>query len=184
MRYRLFFAVNTPGILLARRGLFDEQGMRIRWMRDLSPFFRGFDAAELGRMAEWVVERELWPKRRAGVIAELAAHRAAGRRVLLVSGTYQPVLEVFARRIGAEAIGTPLEVREGRATGRLAGPVNNDAVKVASLRPVAGDGRLVAAYGDTAGRCADAGVERGGGGGGEECAAVRGGGGAGMAGDE
>ncbi|MFN8514926.1 MAG: HAD family hydrolase [Chloroflexia bacterium] len=118
MRYRAFFAMNTPGILLARRGLFDEQGMRIRWMRDLSRFFRGFDAAELGRMAEWVVERELWPKRREVVIAELAAHRAAGRRVLLVSGTYQPVLEVFARRIGAEAIGTPLEVREGRATGR------------------------------------------------------------------
>ncbi|MFN8514927.1 MAG: hypothetical protein U0841_20555 [Chloroflexia bacterium] len=27
--------------------------------------------------------------------------------------------------------------------------MNNDAVKVASLRPLLGDGRLVAAYGDT-----------------------------------
>ena len=69
--------------------------------------------------------------------------------MILVSGTYQPVLEVFARRIDAEAIGTPLELRDGRATGRLAGPVNNDGVKVASLRPLLGDATLVAAYGDT-----------------------------------
>ena len=148
-RYWAFFATRTPGALLARRGVIDEQGMRLRWMRDLAGFFRGFGADELGRMAEWVVERELWPQRREAVVAELAAHRAAGRRVLLVSGTYQPMLEAFARRIDAEAIGTPLELRDGRATGRLAGPVNNAEVKVASLRPLLGEGRLFAAYGDT-----------------------------------
>jgi phosphoserine phosphatase len=148
-RYRAFFAANTPGALLARRGVIDEQAMRLRWMRDLARFFRGFDTADLGRMAEWVVEHELWPKRREAVIAELATHRAAGQRVILVSGTYQPVLEIFARRIDAEAIGTPLELHDGHATGRLAGPVNNDGVKVTSLRPLLGDTPLVAAYGDT-----------------------------------
>ena len=148
-RYRAFFASHAPGMLLAKGRIFDEQEMRRRWMTDLVRLFRGFGAAELGRMAEWVVEHELWPQRREGVIAELMAHRAAGRRVLLVSGAYQPVLEVFARRIDAEAIGTPLEVRDGRATGRLAGPINNDGVKVASLRPLIGDGSLFAAYGDT-----------------------------------
>ena len=79
-RYRAFFAANTPGALLARRGVIDEQAMRLRWMRDLARFFRGFDTAELGHMAEWVVEHELWPKRREAVIAELATHRAAGQR--------------------------------------------------------------------------------------------------------
>lgn len=149
LRYRAFFARRVPGVLLTRRGARDEQAMRLRWMRDLARFFRGYGEAELARMAEWVVERELWPKRRETVVAELATHRAAGRRVILVSGTYQPVLEAFARRIDAEALGTPLEMRGGRATGRLAGPVNNDAVKVTSLRPLLGAGSLFAAYGDT-----------------------------------
>ena len=149
VRYWAFFAARTPGIVLARRGLGDEQALRLRWMRDLARFFRGDDAATLARLAEWVVERELWPQRREGVLAELATHRAAGRRVILVSGTYQPVLDAFARRIDAEAIVTPLELHQGRATGRLAGSVNNDAAKVASLRPLLGTATLFAAYGDT-----------------------------------
>lgn len=149
LRYWAFFASRTPGVLLARRGFGDEQALRLRWMRDLARFFRDDDAAALARLAEWVVERELWPQRRAAVLAELAAHRAAGRRVILVSGTYQPVLDAFARRIDAEAIGTSLELLSGRATGRLAGPINNDTVKVASLRPLLGAATLHAAYGDT-----------------------------------
>ena len=40
-------------------------------------------------------------------------YRAAGYRLVLASGTYQPVLDAFARRIGAVGLGTPLEVRDG-----------------------------------------------------------------------
>ncbi len=149
MRYRAFFAIHAPAVLLARRGLLDEQAMRLRWMRDLAAVLRGYTADDLARIGEWVVERELWPARHTAVIAELVAHRAAGRRVVLVSGAYQPVLDAFARRIDAEALGTPLELRHGRATGRLAGPINNDRVKVDTLRPLLGDGALFAAYGDT-----------------------------------
>jgi phosphoserine phosphatase len=148
-RYRAFFVAHAPAVLLARRGMLDEQAMRLRWMRDLAGLLRGFTVADLARSAEWVVERELWPARREAMIAELAAHRAAGRRVVLVSGTYQPVLEAFARRIDAEALGTPLELRNGRATGRLAGPITNNRVKIDALRPLLGDDALFAAYGDT-----------------------------------
>ena len=42
----------------------------------------------------------------------------------LVSGTFAPFLEVIARRLGVpHAIGTPLEVRDGRYTGRIVPPL-------------------------------------------------------------
>lgn len=59
------------------------------------------------------------------------------------------MLEAFARRIGAEAVGTPLEFSGGRATGRLAGAVNTGNTKAKRLSERLGAGELLAAYGDT-----------------------------------
>lgn len=73
--------------------------------------------------------------------------RAAGW--LLAAGGYQPVLEAFARKIGAEAVGTPLEFSGGEATGRLVGAVNTGKAKAERLRERVGAGELRAAYGDT-----------------------------------
>lgn len=96
-----------------------------------------------------MVENALWPARREDVLRELRAHQEAGRQVLLVSGTFQPVLEAFAAKLGAEALGTPLALADGKLTGRLAAPVNVGATKAARLRAALGGAHLVAAYGDT-----------------------------------
>jgi phosphoserine phosphatase len=95
-----------------------------------------------------VVEHHLWPKQKARVIAELEKYRLESTRFILVSGTYQPVLEAFAARLNAEAIGTPLEVVNGKLTGRLSGPINVGNQKVSSLRSH-GIMKLEAAFGDT-----------------------------------
>jgi phosphoserine phosphatase len=107
-------------------------------------------------MAEWVVEQEMWPLRRQAVIDELAALRRDGARLVLVSGTFQPILDAFARRLDAAAVATPLEVRDGLATGRLAGPLNVEQAKVdrvrAWLKVNGADGAGIdRMYGDTLG---------------------------------
>lgn len=145
--YRRFFLARFPGYVLAKTGLADERAFRNRWLADLSRLFARFSPEELARMAEWVVEHELWPHRRGPVLAELAAHRREGKRVVLASGTYQPVLEAFARRIDAEAIGTPLAANG--AAGQVRGPVNTDRVKADRLRAFLGGGAPAIAYGDT-----------------------------------
>lgn len=151
--FRAFLLTHTPGVLLARAGLIDTQRFRNRWITDLIALLRGVTEAELGRMAEWVVEHELWPKRRAEVLAELVRHHAAGDRVVLASGTYQPVLDRFAARLGAEAIGTPLAMigagDDACFSGRLAGPVNTGPAKVERLRAALGGVAPAVAYGDT-----------------------------------
>lgn len=119
------------------------------WMRDLLGLFRGLSCAEFAQVAAWVVEKELWPRRRREVVAALRAHQLAGEEILLASGVYQPVLEHFARKLGAQALGTPIEIREGHLTGRLADEVQVGEIKALRLHERLGAARLYAAYGDT-----------------------------------
>ncbi len=150
-RYRLFFAAHLPGAVLARSHIINQQWYKERWLVDLAWLLRGFTPGGLDHMAEWVVEHEMWPRRRVDVLAELEGHMAAGRRVILASGTYQPVIEAFARRIGVtECLGTPFALRDGRTTGRLAGPMNTGERKIAALRSYLNGAVLDMAYGDTA----------------------------------
>lgn len=147
--YGSFFARRIPGALITNLGLGSKQAFKNRWMENLSQFFAGMTHDEFSEVAEWVVEHELWPKRREDVIAALKVHQAAGEKLMLVSGTYQPILEVFAERLGAGAVGTPLETVNGKLTGRLAGEVNVGEAKAKRLHEVLGQERLYATYGDT-----------------------------------
>ncbi|MDP9487530.1 MAG: HAD-IB family phosphatase [Actinomycetota bacterium] len=147
--YRAFLLSRLPGVLAAKAGLADGQAVRDGFIEGMARLFRGMTRAEIERMAEWVAGEELWPKRREAVLAELGVHAESGRRVVIAAGGYQPVVEAFARRIGAEAVGTPLEFSDGRATGRLVDSVNTGKAKAERLRELVGAGELHAAYGDT-----------------------------------
>jgi HAD superfamily phosphoserine phosphatase-like hydrolase len=81
------------------------------------------------------------------VVEELLAHQENGRRVIIVSGMFEPILQQFAAKLQVESIGTPLEVVNGRLTGEISGQMNFGPVKVAQLQKL--PGKLLAAYGDT-----------------------------------
>ncbi len=69
---------------------------------------------------------------------------------MVASGTYTPIAERFAARLGASAIGTDLAYdAEGRATGRFAGTMGTGQEKVARLKAMLGEATLEVAYGDT-----------------------------------
>lgn len=120
------------------------------WMRDLVRMFRGLPLEEVRKMTDWVVAEEVWPGRRAAVIAELNAHLSAGRRVVIVSGMFTQMLEsLLARLPGMEAIGT-LVMDPGPVFSGELGVFNVGQRKVDALKPFAGEtGRIHAAYGDT-----------------------------------
>lgn len=148
--YRAFFLAHLPGALLVKARLLSRSWYRDRWMVDLARLFKGWDEQDLRRMAEWVVERELWMQRRPSVIAELEEHRRNGATLILASATYQPVLEAFAERCGARALGTPLELVGGVATGRISGRANSGRAKADRLAAATRPERVSIAYGDSA----------------------------------
>ncbi len=154
-RYRRFVAPRVAALPLVRVGLIDRQAFRDRWIRDLARLLDGLTTAELDALAEVVVEEDLWPKRRLAVVAELEAAAERGARVVIASGTYAPVLGAFiARLAGGSAgsvtgLGTALEVRDGRATGRLAGPIGTGPRKLARVLDFAAGSPIESAYGDS-----------------------------------
>ncbi|HGY09118.1 MAG TPA: HAD family hydrolase [Oceanithermus profundus] len=150
--YRRFFLAHLPGAMLAKGGLIDKRRYQNKWMQDLAGLFAGAPEAEVGAMAAWVVDQELWPQQREDVLAELHGGLARGVRVVLASGTYQPVLEAFARRLGpeVEALGTPFVCVDGVCPQNPAGEVNVAAVKARRVREHLGGRAPDRAYGDTA----------------------------------
>jgi HAD superfamily phosphoserine phosphatase-like hydrolase len=147
--YRRFLAPRLAAMPLVRAGLIPRQAFRDRWIRDLVALLAGRSAGEIDEIAAWVVDEELWPGRREPILDELAEARAGGARVVVVSGTYEPVLRLFVERIGVEGVGTPLELAGDVFTGRLAGPVNTGARKVERLARLIGTATVARAYGDS-----------------------------------
>lgn len=154
-RYRRFLLPRLAALPLVRLGLVERQAFRNRWIRDLARLLDGLTAAEVEGVAAEVVETEIWPKRRVAVLDELARAAAEGARVVIATGTYEPVLAAFVARLpGGSAgpvvgLGTPLEMRDGRTSGRLAGPIGTGTVKLARVREIAGGAELRVAYGDS-----------------------------------
>lgn len=149
--YRRFFLAHLPGALLAKGGLIDKRRYQNKWMRDLAGLFAGAAATEVEAMAAWVVEHELWPERREDVLAELRAGLGRGVRIVLASGTFQPVLEAFAQRLApeVEALGTPFVCVDGVCPKNPAGAVNVAAVKARRVQEHLGGRAPARAYGDT-----------------------------------
>jgi phosphoserine phosphatase len=153
---RRFVRVRLPRVALAKLGFYDKEAFRARWLEDQANLLRGLPERELEAMGRWVASEHLWPARRRPAIDALQAAIAEARavdpstRVILATGAYQPVGDAFATLVGADlALGTPLEVVDGIATGALAAPTQSGEQKAAAVRSIAADGEVVVAFGDT-----------------------------------
>jgi phosphoserine phosphatase len=101
----------------------------------------------MGQVAEWVVEHNLWKNRREDMIARLTRHVEQGARVYIASTVVEPIIEPFARRIGVQFIGTPVEYKNGRV--RAAGSLLASERKIGQVLSKLGVERVDVAYGDT-----------------------------------
>jgi phosphoserine phosphatase len=147
--FKRFERANGLESLRAKLGLIEATTYQQSMVQNLSSVLVGMTPEEFSEIAEWVVQFELWPKRRASVINELESHLRLGRRVILAASTYQPVLEAFAARLGVAAIGTPLEVKNGLLTGNVEIAFNTGEMKAARLRNAVGSANIDFAYGGT-----------------------------------
>lgn len=147
LRASLIMASITPSYLLARRGFIDWQRWGQKLMIQSLAYIKNADEQKLGQASEWVVEHDLWRKRREDVIARLAKHRAEGAQVYIASSVFEPFIAPFAKRIGARVIGTPVEIVNGRV--RMVGELAADERKIEQVLSRLGVERVDVAYGDT-----------------------------------
>jgi phosphoserine phosphatase len=102
---------------------------------------------KFAQVAEWTVEHNLWPKRREDVIARLKQHTENGAQVYIASSVFEPGVEAFAKRFGAQAIGTPVEYVNGRV--RMASDLVASERKIEQVLSRLNVQRVDYAYGDT-----------------------------------
>lgn len=111
---RWLMAKIMPGYLLAKSGLIDAQLWKQNLMIESLTWIHAVDLEKFATIADWTVEHNLWRKRRVDVIAILINHIQSGATVYIASSVYEPVTQSFARRLEAQAIGTPLQYDSGR----------------------------------------------------------------------
>ena len=147
LRASYYMAAITPSYLLAKNGLIDWQSWGQNLMVKSLSYIRDADEEKVRHASEWVVEHNLWKKRREDVVARLVRHREEGAQVYIASSVVEPFIEPFAERIGAQVIGTPTEIVNGRL--RTSGELAANEKKIEQVLSRLGVDRVDVAYGDT-----------------------------------
>jgi phosphoserine phosphatase len=147
MQARLYMASIMPSYFIAKRGWIDWQ----KWGQDLMvnslKMVKEATPEKMKVVGEWAVEHDLWKKRREDVVARLLGHKSKGAEVYIASSVVEPLIEPFAKRVGAQTIGTPVEYQNGHV--RVAGDLVAQERKIEQVLSRLGVDRVDFAYGDT-----------------------------------
>jgi phosphoserine phosphatase len=147
MQARLYMASIMPSYFIAKRGWIDWQKWAQGLMVDSLKMVKNATPEKMKLVGEWAVEHNLWKQRRQDMIARLQAHAAQGAQVYIASSVVEPMIEPFAKRVGAQTIGTPVEYTNGQV--RVAGDLVAQERKIAQVLSRLNVERVDFAYGDT-----------------------------------
>jgi len=104
----------------------------------------------MNRVMDSVVDDELWLKKRTEAVELLKGYHQSGAKIIIISAAYEPAVQKFASRIGAEntyGIGTSLAITDSGF--ELAKTLTSREVKLEKLRAMIGTQQIDVALGDT-----------------------------------
>ena len=120
---RMYYSTLMPLYFLRKLKLISEESFRAPWVMRMGWLLRGWSEAEGDAAFRWVAEEFIRPTARNDVIACLRERVAANHAVILVSAMLAPVLQKLGESLGATGtVGTEIEIRDGRFTGRVIPP--------------------------------------------------------------
>lgn len=130
-----YFASLVPASLLSKLKNKHSEGFDRAKIARMAWLVRGWNEQQGQRAFEWVTDYYLLPTSRRHVLTRLRSHQEEGHLVLIASGTFTPSLRILADRLGvSDLVGTGLELRADRYTGRIIGPVIKGADKLARIQ--------------------------------------------------
>lgn len=119
-----YYGSVMPRYLLYKLNLLGDEAFLRPTIANLAWLIKGLDEAASQAVFDWVVFEYLLPTVRSDVATRLRQHQAQEHVVVLVSGSLIPGLRRVADHLGAVGVvGTQVEVRAGRYTGRIIPPV-------------------------------------------------------------
>jgi HAD superfamily hydrolase (TIGR01490 family) len=124
-------------------GVISQGAFFSAWGETMGWLLRGWPVERAQDLFERLTEEQILPNLRPQIVACLRQHQAAGHLVALVSGTFAPWLAVIARHLELDhAIGTPLQIRQGRYTGRIVPPLCQGSGKPQRVQSYVADNHL------------------------------------------
>lgn len=121
---RAYYASLVVPYFLNKLRLYRDEALLRKIVGRLAWLLRGMEAAQAETVFEWNVHHYLLPTRRSAVIARLDEHREQGHKVIIVSAQYTPSLAIIGQVLGAAGwVGTKIEMKNGRITGKVLPPV-------------------------------------------------------------
>lgn len=105
---------------------------------------------KLTEIMRFILEDELWPKRRPEAIALLRNFHQQGAEIILVSALFEPAVAIFGEKIapgGISGVGTPIFIKDGKLL--LADELTVGEKKMDLLSSKLGSRNLDYALGDT-----------------------------------
>lgn len=127
---RRYYASLLPLFVLKKLKLIDEEQMHRPLSSRMAWMIKGMSEEEFLDLSECMLREYQLPTERRDVVARLRDHQSRGHVVLLVSGQLQPSLETFGKHYNVEGmVGTKIELKNGRYTGRIIPPVITGADK-------------------------------------------------------
>lgn len=119
-----YVAWNMARVPLYRLGLMSQAALYRTWGETMAWLLRGWRVDESQALFARLTGEQILPNLRTDILVHLREHQEKGHLVALVSGAFAPWLQIIAQRLDVpHAIGTPLEVRRGRYTGRIVKPL-------------------------------------------------------------
>ncbi len=145
-----------PFFALRNLKLVSDERLRRTAIGRLAGIVQGWTLDQANEAFDWIIDEYLLPAARQDVMLRFKEHQAHGDAILLVSGMPVPCLERLGAALGAAGvIGTAIEVRDGRYTGRSIEPVmvgehkGNAARAFFAQRKMTVDWAASSAYGDS-----------------------------------
>ena len=123
VRVYAMYPVILPLWVAKRVGLITDARFRQGWIRAIARLLWGMHRDELAEVFRWLAATRMAGDYRGAVVERLREHKAAGDRVILISGMFTGMTRAFAEHVGADdAIGTDLAFDEaGVCMGRIVG---------------------------------------------------------------
>jgi HAD superfamily hydrolase (TIGR01490 family) len=130
-----FMAVHWPMWGLVKTGIISEARGRAIWARNLSWTLWRMTTESAAAAFRWIANQYVRPRVREDIVVRLKEHQAAGHRVILLSGTFVPLLAEIGKLWGVDdVIGTPLRIDDGKYTGSTERPACQGEYKVTWLK--------------------------------------------------
>jgi len=107
-----------------KMGFMSQEKYYKSWGEGIANMMKGIDKNKAKEIFQWLSDEYLLPSKNEKILERLKEHQKEGFLTILISGSFQELLKIIAARLNINFfIGTELETKEDKFTGRIAPPL-------------------------------------------------------------